>query len=149
MKKDAAPVLKEGAAAQSAVESALSKASQANKLEQASKVVLAHADRDPDAEFHLELVARGAYLGYDGMARPKGDSESVLLDLTQRVVEGGGSERILLGADVARGSRYVAYGGMPGLAYLGERYLPRLRKRISEADLNRILVTNAARFLTV
>lgn len=112
-----------------------------------SRVVLAHADRDPDPGLHLELTSRGAYLGYDGMARPKGVSEAVLLELTQRVVEGGGGQRLLLGADVARRSRYVAYGGMPGLAYLGRRYLPRLRDRLDEAALELILEKNPARLL--
>ena len=113
----------------------------------ASRVVLAHADRDPDPELHLELIARGAYLGYDGMARPKGDSEAVLLKLTEDVVAGGGGHRLLLGADVARSSRYLAYGGIPGLEYLGRRYVPRLRRRLGDASLNRILVTNPAELL--
>ncbi|MCW5645955.1 MAG: hypothetical protein KIT23_01735 [Sphingopyxis sp.] len=113
----------------------------------ASRVVLAHADRDPDPELHLELIARGAYLGYDGMARPKGDSEAVLLKLTEDVVAGGGVHRLLLGADVARGSRYLAYGGMPGLEYLGRRYVPRLRRRLGDAAMERILVANPAELL--
>lgn len=112
-----------------------------------SRVVLAHADRDPDPELHLELIARGAYLGYDGMARPKGDSEAVLLKLTEDVVAGGGAHRLLLGADVARSSRYLAYGGMPGLEYLGRRYVPRLRRRLGDAAMERILVTNPATLL--
>lgn len=113
----------------------------------ASRVVLAHADRDPDPELHLELIARGAYLGYDGMARPKGDSEAVLLKLTEDVVAGGGTHRLLLGADVARRSRYLAYGGMPGLEYLGRRYVPRLRRRLGDAAMERILVANPAELL--
>ncbi len=113
----------------------------------ADRVVLAHADRDPDAELHLELIARGAYLGYDGMARPKGDSEAVLLKLTEDVVAGGGTHRLLLGADVARRSRYLAYGGIPGLEYLGRRYVPRLRRRLGDTALQQILVTNPADLL--
>lgn len=113
----------------------------------AHRVVLAHADRDPDPELHLDLIARGAYLGYDGMARPKGDSEAVLLKLTEDVVAAGGAHRLLLGADVARRSRYLAYGGMPGLEYLGRRYLPRLQRRLGDAALQRILVANPAELL--
>lgn len=111
------------------------------------RVILAHADRDPDPELHLELIARGAFLGYDGMARPKGDSEAILLELTRRVVAAGGGHRLLLGADVARSSRYLAYGGMPGLRYLGERYLPRLTARIGPEALAAILVDNPATLL--
>lgn len=109
-------------------------------------VLLAHADRSPDAGLHLELMARGASLGYDGMARSKVRSDEELLELTERVVARGG-DRLLLGGDVARASRYVSYGGMPGIAYLGERYLPRLRARIGDEALAGMLVAAPARLL--
>ncbi|MET0727606.1 MAG: aryldialkylphosphatase [Acidimicrobiales bacterium] len=110
-----------------------------------NRVALAHADRNPDAGLHLELAARGAFLGYDGMARPKTRTDAELLDLTALVVAGGAS--VLLGGDVARSTRYAAYGGMPGLAYLGERYLPRLVARIGDDAARGILTDNAQRWL--
>lgn len=109
-------------------------------------VLLTHADRSPDAGLHLELMGRGAYLGYDGVARAKVRSDEELLDLTERVVSGGG-DRLVLGGDVGRASRYVSYGGMPGLAHLGDRYLPRLRARLGEEAVTRILVETPARVL--
>ncbi|GAA2868405.1 phosphotriesterase family protein [Microbacterium arabinogalactanolyticum] len=113
------------------------------------RVVLAHADRDPDAGLHLSLTERGAFLGYDGFARPRTRSDAELLQLTASVVAGGGTGRIVLGGDVARATRYIAYGGMPGLAYLGERYLPRLRALIGDEAVDRMLVDNPARLLTL
>ena len=113
----------------------------------ADRVVLAHADRDPNPSLHLELCARGAWLGYDGMARARTRSDAELLNLTEAVVSGGAADRILIGGDVARSSRYVAYGGMPGLAYLGERYLPYLRARVGNDVVEQILITNARYFL--
>ncbi|MFC7787524.1 phosphotriesterase family protein [Microbacterium sp. MAHUQ-60] len=113
------------------------------------RVVLAHADRDPDAGLHLSLTERGAHLGYDGFARPRTRSDAELLALTASVVEGGGADRILLGGDVARRTRYLAYGGMPGLAYLGERYVPRLRALIGDEAVDRMLIENPARLLTL
>ncbi|MEV7632449.1 aryldialkylphosphatase [Microbacterium sp. NPDC089318] len=111
------------------------------------RVVLAHADRDPDAGLHASLAERGAYLGYDGFARSRTRSDAELLQLTASVVADGWSERILLGGDVARRTRYLAYGGMPGLAYLGDRYLPRLRALIGDEAVNGMLVDNPARLL--
>ena len=91
----------------------------------ASAVALAHVDRNPDPGLHAELAAAGAYLGYDGFARTQRWPDSVLLECLERSAERGAAERILIGGDVARRTRYRAYGGMPGLAYLGERVLPR------------------------
>ncbi|MFS0894341.1 phosphotriesterase [Microbacterium sp. 179-I 3D3 NHS] len=111
------------------------------------RVVLAHADRDPDAGLHASLAERGAYLGYDGFARQRTRSDAELLSLTADVVARGAGDRVMLGGDVARRTRYIAYGGMPGLAYLGERYLPRLRELIGADAVDRMLIANPARFL--
>ncbi|MGM7670523.1 phosphotriesterase family protein [Microbacterium sp. A93] len=111
------------------------------------RIVLAHADRDPDPGLHSSLAQRGAYLGYDGFARPRTRSDAELLQLTAAVVERGAGDRILLGGDVARRTRYISYGGMPGLAYLGDRYLPRLRETIGADAVDRMLVANPARLL--
>lgn len=113
----------------------------------AHATVLAHIDRNPDAALHAEIAAAGAYLGYDGMARSKSWPDSVLLECLLRTAELGGRDRILLGGDVARRTRYVAYGGMPGLAYLGDRFLPRLATAGSPELVHRVMVTNAARWL--
>ncbi len=113
------------------------------------RVVLAHADRDPDVGLHASLAERGAYLGYDGFARPRTRSDAELLALSAAVVEQGGGDRILLGGDVARRTRYVSYGGMPGLAYLGERYIPRLRSLVGDDAVDRMLVANPARLLAL
>ena len=112
----------------------------------AEAVMLSHADRNPDPGLHHELMARGAWLGYDGMARPKTRTDDELLELTARVLELG-VNRVMLGGDVARSSRYVAYGGMPGLQYLGDRYLPRLRERVGDEAVTQMLTTNPATWL--
>lgn len=113
------------------------------------RVLLAHADRDPDPGLHVSLAERGAFLGYDGFARPRTRSDAELLALTAAVVDRGAGDRIVLGGDVARRTRYIAYGGMPGLAYLGTRYLPRLRALLGDEPVDRMLVTNPARLLTL
>lgn len=111
------------------------------------RVVLAHADRNPDPGLHVELAERGAYLGYDGMSRHRERPDSALLDLIEAVCARGMADHLLLGGDVARRSRYVAYGGMPGLAYLPNRFLPRVRARLGDNVVRGLLVDNAARLL--
>jgi 5-phospho-D-xylono-1,4-lactonase len=114
----------------------------------AERVVLAHVDRNPDPVLHAELAAAGAYLGYDGFGRTRNWPDSTLLDSLLRAAELGAAQRLLLGSDMARRTRYVSYGGLPGLGYLGERVVPRLVATSPElAEL--VLVANPARLLTI
>jgi predicted metal-dependent phosphotriesterase family hydrolase len=112
-----------------------------------SAVVLAHIDRNPDHGLHAELAGRGAYLGYDGAARHRSWPDSIVLDCLVAAAAGGAAERILLGGDVARSSRYIEYGGMPGLAYLPERFVPRLAAHGGSELVDAILQTNPQRYL--
>ncbi|MDJ0336692.1 aryldialkylphosphatase [Cryobacterium sp. PH31-O1] len=114
-----------------------------------SRVVLAHIDRNLDAGLHSSLAERGAYLGYDGMARHREAPDSAILDCLVAAVDAGAAPRIMLGGDVARSSRYLAYGGMPGLRYLPDRFLPRLAERVTPAAYELMTVTNGARLLAL
>jgi 5-phospho-D-xylono-1,4-lactonase len=111
------------------------------------RVALAHVDRNPDPGLHAELARRGALLGYDGAARHQRWPDSTLIDCLARVVAEVGPGHVLLGGDVARAGRYVAYGGMPGLAYLFDRFVPRVRRTLGDVATDTILVANPARWL--
>lgn len=113
-----------------------------------SAVVLAHVDRNPDAGLHAELAAHGAYLGYDGPARHRRWPDSIVLSCLLDAASRGAADRLLLGGDVARRSRYAAYGGMPGLAYLGERFVPRLVAEGGPDLALAVLVSNPQRLLS-
>jgi phosphotriesterase-related protein len=84
-----------------------------------------------------------------GVARHREAPDSAILDCLERVAADGGADRLLLGGDVARRTRYRAYGGLPGLDYLPRRFLPRVRDRLGEELLHQLLVTNPARVLAL
>jgi len=109
------------------------------------RIILAHLDRNPDAELHAEIAARGVSLEYDTMGRTKYRPDSELLDLIERVVAAGHLDRLLLGQDLGRRSSLRAYGGGPGMRYLMETFVPRLRRRVGEEAVHAILVANPAR----
>jgi 5-phospho-D-xylono-1,4-lactonase len=113
------------------------------------RLALAHADRNPDVDLHVALADAGVYLGYDGAGRTKYWPDSVLVDCLVAVAERGGAERILLGGDVARRSSFRAYGGLPGMAYLPSRFVPRVEAAGGDELVEKILVTNPARLLAL
>lgn len=109
------------------------------------RIILAHLDRNPDLELHSELAARGAMLEYDTPGRIKYRPDSQLLDLIVGMVEAGHTERVLIGLDLGQRDYFRAYGGGPGLTYLMDTFVPRLRKRLGDRAVEAILVANAAR----
>lgn len=109
------------------------------------RIILAHLDRNPDPELHAEIAGRGVYLEYDTMGRTKYRPDSQLLDLVERMVDTGHGARLLLGQDIGRRSMLRAYGGGPGMRYLMERFVPRVRRRIGDGATDAILVANPAR----
>lgn len=111
------------------------------------RVVLAHMDRNLDPGLYADLAASGAYLGFDGMSRHREAPDSAIVKAMSALVDAGGGERILMGGDVGRASRFIAYGGMPGLAYVQRRFVPRLEDFIGPTALEAIQVANPSRFL--
>lgn len=115
----------------------------------AQRIVLAHLDRNPDPELHIELAARGVTLEYDTVGRIKYRPDSELLALIEAVVAAGHLEQVMLGLDLGRRDYLQAYGGGPGMRYLMEAFVPRLRRRIGTEAVETILVANPARAFAV
>ncbi len=115
----------------------------------ADRIALAHLDRNPDAELHAELAARGVTLEYDTIGRTKYHPDSTVLDLIEAVAAAGHLDRIVLGLDLGQRGYHRAYGGGPGLRYLMTAFAPRLRRRLGDEAAHRILVTNPARLYAI
>lgn len=111
-----------------------------------SHVVLSHTDRKPDAAYHKELLSTGVMLEYDSAFRWKAEQGNPTEDLVVEMFAGGYGGQILLGMDTARRSYWRSYGGKPGLAFLLEEFVPRLRSRgLSQANIDSIFIDNPAR----
>lgn len=113
------------------------------------RLVLAHMDRNPDAELHRELLARGLLLVYDTPGRIKYQPDSVLLDLIADVVAAGYGGQVMLGLDLGRREYWSSHGGGPGLGYLMEKFVPRLERRIGAQAVRRVLVDNPAQAFAI
>jgi predicted metal-dependent phosphotriesterase family hydrolase len=115
----------------------------------ADRIALAHLDRNPDAELHVEIAARGVTLEYDTIGRTKYHPDSTVLDLIEAVAGAGHLHRIVLGLDLGMRDYLRAYDGGPGLRYLMTAFVPRLRRRLGDDAARLILETNPARLFAV
>jgi phosphotriesterase-related protein len=111
-------------------------------------ITVGHYDRNPDYYLHHELASTGCFLEYDTPSRRKYFPESHFIELVRKMVAAGHGQQILWGGDLARQSYQCAYGGGPGMAYILEDFIPRMRQEgFSEDVITNIFVNNPARAL--
>ena len=109
------------------------------------RIILAHLDRNPDLELHASVADRGVTLEYDTPGRIKYRPDSQLLELIEGMVRAGHGDAVMLGLDLGQRDYFRSYGGGPGLSYLMNTFVPRLRNRLGEAAVRKILVDTPAR----
>jgi phosphotriesterase-related protein len=110
------------------------------------RMIFCHLDRAvQDIALHKELCRRGIYLEYDTIGRPKYHDDDKELENIQALLEAGYECRLLMSLDTTR-ARLRSYGGVPGLNYLIEIFVPRMRdKGISQSHVQLFFVENPAR----
>lgn len=113
------------------------------------RLYICHVDKRPDIGLHREIAKAGVLLGYDTFARPKYHPVQGVWPLIRALVADGLEGSIAIGLDLAMASSWRRYGGQPGLLFLIEDVLPRLRAEgISEAVILRLTAQNVAQRLT-
>jgi predicted metal-dependent phosphotriesterase family hydrolase len=112
-----------------------------------ARVVIGHADTNPDAAYHEEILRRGAWLGFDTIGQLDKATDDWRADRVMELVAGGHLGRILVSSDVCKRPALVRNGG-GGYAHVLSDFVPRLRERgLVDADIQRLLVENPRRFL--
>jgi predicted metal-dependent phosphotriesterase family hydrolase len=117
-----------------------------------SRVVIGHVDSNPDLDYCLAVLDRGANIAFDLLGR-LGDyavaQEARLVELIVELLERGFANRILLSHDTSENAQLRAYGG-PGFSYLTQHFLPHLRTAaVGEGEIATMTIDNPRRLLTV
>ena len=122
------------------------------------RVIMGHLDRTvTDFETLLDLASGGCYLEWDLFGNessyyPLSDiampSDAQRIDIVVKMVAEGYGERIVISHDVCQKHRLVRYGGH-GYGHIVENIVPRMRRRLSAAEVDAIVVENPARILTL
>ena len=93
-----------------------------------SCLLISHLDRNLDRYVHEDVAHAGAYLVYDGISRVEIHSDMEIIELIRRMMEEGYTRQILLGMDMGRRTMWTSYGGGPGMTYIGNNFLIKLRR---------------------
>lgn len=110
-----------------------------------SHIVLSHTDRKPDPVYHKEILSSGVMLEYDSAFRWPAGEENPTLTMVVAMVRAGFAGQIVLGMDAARRKYWRSYGGGPGLRFLLQEFVPRLRDAgLTQDDIDAIFVRNPA-----
>jgi predicted metal-dependent phosphotriesterase family hydrolase len=107
-------------------------------------VCLSHLDRKPDPAYHREILSTGVKVEYDSAFRWKAHQPNHTFDLVVKLIAEF-PDQIMLGMDAARHTYWKSFGGDPGLTFLLDSFVPKLKSAgLSDADVNRIFVTTPA-----
>lgn len=122
------------------------------------RLAVAHLTRNLDPWLHRQVAETGAFLVFDQLSKVKYGPESGRIDALVDLVDAGFVDQLLVGGDLARRSDLRAYTrAAPGIGWILEHWVPRLRGRLAErgADpdgveevLHRLLVDNPRRYFT-
>ena len=93
-----------------------------------SHVVISHADRKDDVDYHRELLHTGVNVEYDAAFRWKSGEENITLKLLEKLLPDF-PDQITMGMDMAKNSYWKSYGGKPGLTFLIEKFRDKLNKK--------------------
>ena len=115
------------------------------------RVIISHVDLDHVE--HIKMIAeRGAFLGIDTIGKPRWRDEyrltgdEIRMEVLCALVKAGYEDQIVLSHDISRFNYLRAYGGR-GYGHLLGTFVPRLRERLSEETIEKLLIHNPRRAL--
>lgn len=109
-----------------------------------SHVVISHADRLDDVNYHRELLQTGIKVEYDAAFRWKTGEENITLKLLEKLLPEF-PDQITMGMDMAKNSYWKSYGGKPGLNFLMEEFRDELNQKGLGEYFNHIFFSTPAK----
>ena len=111
-----------------------------------AKVLIGHIDLCADADYALNVLEQGVYVGFDTVGKENYLPDINRVNMLQCIEQAGYIERVVLSMDITRRSNMEHTGGI-GYSYLLDCFVPLLRKNgLKEDSIENLLVKNPRRF---
>ena len=106
-------------------------------------VIISHANINPDHQYHLEIIRRGAFVSFEGIGTKNSFEAKREMKLIGQIIKSGNISRLILSHDVCVKPMYVAYGG-GGYEYISKTWLGMMKQDlgISDEQIHQIMVDN-------
>jgi phosphotriesterase-related protein len=112
------------------------------------KVAIGHGDTNQDPGYHDEVLARGAWLGFDTIGQTDKVTDDWRADRIVQLAGAGHLDRLLVSSDVCKRPALARNGG-GGYAHVLRSFVPLLRERgFGDREVDALLRDNPRRFLT-
>lgn len=118
----------------------------------ADRIIIGHADRKMEYDYHCALLETGVTIGYDQVGKEKYYPDKLRIEFLLRHINAGFGKQLLISGDMARSSNWPSYGnwGGPGLTYILWRFVPWMHQEgLSSEAIEQLLVQNPARAFSV
>lgn len=113
-----------------------------------SKVVIGHVDLSGDGAYVLHMLEQGVYVEFDTVGKENYLPDIERVKMLQQIEAAGFTDKVFLSMDITRKSNLEYQGGI-GYSYLLDTFVPLMRENgISEAFIQKMLVTNPQRFFS-
>ncbi|WP_339264792.1 phosphotriesterase [Paenibacillus sp. FSL K6-1330] len=113
------------------------------------QVIIGHQDLNEQHDVVLDVLKAGAFVAMDTIGKENYRSDNARLESLLKFIEQGYEDQLLLSTDLTRKSHLRALGGQ-GYDVVLRSFVPALRGRgITDAVINKLLVTNPQRAFSI
>lgn len=110
-------------------------------------VSVGHVDKNPDRSYLRAIAETGAFCVFSNPGRTKYGPDSLWIDLIADLAAHDLAGQVLVGGDMAPRSMWRAHGGGPGMGWLFDGFLARVRTDLGAPIADAVAIANPRRAL--
>lgn len=112
------------------------------------KITIGHLDLNNDLIEIEKILKLGVFIGFDTIGKNEYNSNQNRINNLTKLLNKGYQDQILLSEDLTKKSHFKKYSGY-GYDYLFTNFLPEIAERFGKKIIQKLLIDNPVRFLSI